>query len=847
MIGCTRRKSSIHKERPELFYVAIFAPDFPKQTLECLYREGRACDRLGPGPTCDHMNDKPPSASRIVRFGIFDGENERVATLTFDLDTSLLHGSGGEDIRAAAVSAVTNFGEGQGDDPDALTKVLDAAVRPLGLTARSIGDSDLTMDFQVDFPTGLTVGRSHADAGVPQLAVGIQKLIAESIERAEAKLADDVAGRIEALLGDPEAAAAALSAAHKDGSLNFRPTERLGDVACRIDVEALSDEAARNLTTLRCAILTRLGRFKDASHDAKLLLGRWTDHRPELTIEFRNIEAVAHAKAGRSESAISIWLELAYRTPGIDANQRAQILRNMAKTPAPNDPRALEWIEQSTDAYLQAGDRREAAVNYVFWGEMLEHHDALKAVKMIDGAEVVLDEPGLVADALRAALFYVRASRLEALGRPPEALDAAIASVEGRRGLIGQEEELLASLALAESLARSLGDQRAESLAAESDQLLKEVPIERFTLGVKIDRLIDGWDPVIAEQVRAAVTNTNDPIVEIGAETTLAVYDPSLAAEARLARLEGLHTRFAEKDVPGAALTPIRLAIAGTLRDQDAAERAVPWLEAILVDAPLAAGVARMLIDTLRREGAFGAVAVVARRELTLKGEDYGRLMSFADLALKAGSTNEGLCAALAASRLARDGAEKTASHELMEKALSDGGNLAEATTQPAVVPVTANAFHEALLGFRRKVSSDYRMDYWQKPQGEVHKWVSHPERRAQVQLRTWLDAKFEGRVTTLEEISTGAGRLDLLVQLAGGTQVILELKMLGGRYSRNYAEEGEEQILHYMENRGVRLGYLVVFDARVRENGDPLLTAADAGTSTVREMLIDVRPKVKG
>ena len=80
--------------------------------------------------------------------------------------------------------------------------------------------------------------------------------------------------------------------------------------------------------------------------------------------------------------------------------------------------------------------------------------------------------------------------------------------------------------------------------------------------------------------------------------------------------------------------------------------------------------------------------------------------------------------------------------------------------------------------------------------------------------VRTWLDAKFEGRVTTLEEISMGAGRLDLPVQLAGGSQVILEPKMLGAGYSRSYAKEGEEQILPYMENRDVRLGYLVVFDA---------------------------------
>ena len=57
---------------------------------------------------------------------------------------------------------------------------------------------------------------------------------------------------------------------------------------------------------------------------------------------------------------------------------------------------------------------------------------------------------------------------------------------------------------------------------------------------------------------------------------------------------------------------------------------------------------------------------------------------------------------------------------------------------------------------------------------------LARPGATLRARVRTWLDAKFEGRVTTLEEISMGAGRLDLPVQLAGGSQVILELKMLG-------------------------------------------------------------------
>ena len=61
----------------------------------------------------------------------------------------------------------------------------------------------------------------------------------------------------------------------------------------------------------------------------------------------------------------------------------------------------------------------------------------------------------------------------------------------------------------------------------------------------------------------------------------------------------------------------------------------------------------------------------------------------------------------------------------------------------------------------------------------------------------------------------------------------------------QSYAAAGEEQIIHYMENRQTHLGYLVVFDGRLESNGQPLISD-DVGPHTVIEKFIDVRPRVK-
>lgn len=69
---------------------------------------------------------------------------------------------------------------------------------------------------------------------------------------------------------------------------------------------------------------------------------------------------------------------------------------------------------------------------------------------------------------------------------------------------------------------------------------------------------------------------------------------------------------------------------------------------------------------------------------------------------------------------------------------------------------------------------------------------------------------------------------------------------MCGNGYSSAYAASGEDQIIHYLENRDTSRGYLVVFDARAKDYGKALLKSPVEGRFTVRERFVDLRPKVK-
>lgn len=788
-------------------------------------------------------DEHPP---RVLRFGAFDTGGERLAIIKLDLGAGRLEGSGSIDLRQIVNQALRDF------DPNAakdvvgeLLVLLGGAVGPLGLTLRRIADADLVFNAEMDFSSGMVVGRSKTADGAQGLSAAVERGIAESIASISTRFADDLAAKIEVM--DAVDAVAAVRAAHSGGQLNFASTDRLADALAAIDVDALEDEAAKAFLPLRLLVATRLRRYPAAASDAGTLLRRWSEHRPELAIEYHNAIAVAHADAGRVETAMSIWQKLVDSAPGPAASQRGQILRNLAFSTPSEDPRALEWIALSADVYLQAGNRREAAITHVHWGDILEQHDAREAVRMLESAASLLDQPGLIGDALRAALLYARGRRLVALGRDDEAVAAAMESAAVRRTLTGVEEELLASLALAEKAMRRLGDPRAEDLAAEAAALLGEVPIARFVLGDKIASLLARWDPALAAELRGALATTDDLAVEIGAQTVLLVGDPDLGAEATLAGLEDLHARALARGACGEQLIPIRLCLANVLGASGAHNRAIAWLERTLADAPLAEGVADMLLAAHRRADSWEAGAAVSRREISLKGESFPRLTALAAFACGAGSVDEALRAALEAKKLAVDEAQRVEADRLFLTALHSGASLAAAEARSVIAPVTTAMFDQVLGDFARNTSTNARMRYWDKPKGaKDHEWIPSPERRAQDDLRLWLEAAFGGRVTVLEEVGTGAGRLDLLVQLAGGAQVILELKMLGFRYASTYAASGSDQILHYLANRGVRLGYLVVFDARLKGNGDALLVPAEGLGMTVREVLIDVRPRIE-
>jgi tetratricopeptide (TPR) repeat protein len=165
---------------------------------------------------------------------------------------------------------------------------------------------------------------------------------------------------------------------------------------------------------------------------------------------------------------------------------------------------------------------------------------------------------------------------------------------------------------------------------------------------------------------------------------------------------------------------------------------------------------------------------------------------------------------------VAKDLLEKTDLERL--KLTLEGNPLPRALTR-TFSPTTHRAFLDYLRDFAKRATLNAD-SFWKKRSED--KLVQNPENAGRALLAQDIAAVCRGAAIYKETILAG-GRIDLILNVLG-SEFVLELKMCGAGYPRDWAESGFEQLKQYMQARGATRSYLVVFDARASQEGDDAL-----------------------
>ena len=479
---------------------------------------------------------------------------------------------------------------------------------------------------------------------------------------------------------------------------------------------------------------------------------------------------------------------------------------------------------------------------------LLEHESPAKAIEQLDATLQIVTQSGLLGNELRAAIQHAKGNRYLALRSYDPGLAAALEAVQLRRGVAGAEPELISSLHLAVMMANGLDDNdQAAELEREAEALEAQTQSARFKVARRVQGLFERFDQKVAEDLLNEVNGLEDPELIAAAGVARAMADPNLTVASRLQRLEAILRDLDGRGASSGVKQPAMLAVATLLRNDKQFERAASWIRRALDNSPLDISIGELLLDTLWRAEDWGGAAIFLKKQIDRLGHKPGLLTAYGRSFLEAGDLSAAVTALTQALKVVGDdAAAKAQIEQLRNRALDLGGTLAAPEPRPTeTAPVMRYEVEQALKDFAHFVAADKRMAFWTKEGQADYEWTSHPERRAQDLLHTFFKARFQERISVFEELNTGAGRLDLLLKFHGGLSAIFELKICGFGYSSTYAAAGEDQIRHYMENRDVHLGYLIVHDARLMDFAQALIAGDSTAQDTIVEIFVDVRPRV--
>jgi tetratricopeptide (TPR) repeat protein len=802
-------------------------------------------------------NQEAPVTVMKVRFGITQSSPEAKARISLETQQDGLISSridGDETLGMYINEKLTDIAEGISKTiptAERFAIVRDAVRKGLeeeSLIVEEIADSDVQYRFEIDLETGMSIGteavlHEYTDPNA-EISRNIHAALQEAFQQGPKQLINEIELKVAA--NDHVGAAEAVINGVESGRFFGHIPPELLTALQKINISELNIEARELISKCILDTALLLKRYDVAEYYANYFIAVIDPSDKNRHAFLKNIIALASLERDELETAILIWEEILKTPEDIEPGNRGWIWNNYGMALSENDSKAKRALKLSIDAFIEAGDKHQAGRRMMHLSHMLSHEDPNLAINQLDDILKTIDQNGLLDSEIRASIQHHRAKKLNDLRSYVHAFSAANEAVILRRGKIGLEQELIASLNLASITAQFSGNQEAaESLEKESIVLETSLSSKFHDIARRVITLTSQYDSEYALSLLAEAKAFGSQELMHLIDFTIAQLDPSLNTVARIRRLESTLSELQEDD---RLKLDIMMAIGKILSNEGQYSRALIWFHRVLEKNPFSLEMRERVIDCHWKNENWHEAAVFIKDQINRFGELPNLLFAYGRSLVKAGNYSDGISAL----SKARQGLNDTdplynTITELRDHALDAGG-----TVLPVVVPppsentVIVEEVHAALNEFSKFIAADKRMRFWiLEPEDKDYQWIQNPEKLAQDFLHIYLKAKFQNRILVLEELTTGAGRLDVFLQFSGGLSVIVEIKMCGFRYSSAYAASGEDQIRHYMDNRNTHLGFLLVFDSRLNEHSESLLQNISDGVNTVHEVYVDLRPRV--
>jgi tetratricopeptide (TPR) repeat protein len=713
---------------------------------------------------------------------------------------------------------------------------------------KEISNGDYEVNMQIDLTSGkmVTSTDSFHTLANKNIAVNIHNVLEEMFSEYDNEIVIELNKAIDS--NDMRKAFSVFEDAVSKGVLQLSPSINLLKLLKKMDKSSLEFEQRKEVFEGMFYLAGRLKQFSIIEKEANQYLKEYKGSiDKDRYLNILVVRGNGAAQNEKKELAFSIYKQVTDESKELNIHA-AWAHRGIALLLDDEDPQKYNHIQLAIDSFLQAGNRREAVNSKLGLAKLLQNDDDFKAVTELEDALSWLNNNDPIEKIIIANLYHIKAKILFNAEDYENALEKALESVKIREGLIHNQKEVISSLNLIIIIAEKLNkkDLILEK-KEEIGEIEKTIDDKEYELRKKLSNLLDNNKLDEIKELEEEIEKHDNIGLRIAFYVSLSIENSSLNFIDKLNYLEeALYLVRKGNGISKEEKETVFFAFGELYKQHKKENKAIEWYKKTLDCNPYnyiaRQNYTALLWNNNRWEESLNFF--IKQRELF--GDLPNVLFGYGRSLLEMGQANK---AAKPLYRAYKKSGEKDFIQEYYEKAMEQADSISkdklneESEVQKTI---TRNEFEKCLDEFIDFIEKDKRMTFWRTSNGNK-KWTSSPEQHGQNLFHTFIKAYFNKEVDVFEEINSGAGRADIYLKFTGGLKIILELKMCGGGYSNNYAIEGEDQLIHYLENRNTHIGYLVVFDGRIRDYGKGFSSRMlKDNYSIFFTKAIDVRYKVK-
>lgn len=718
--------------------------------------------------------------------------------------------------------------------------------------------SERKISFAIDPETGRSIANAtNVDTGesiIDDISISIANILSDVFKNYGRDIIPDIEASVDS--NDFNKLYETLEQGHKMGILSTSSKETIKEIhnlLRRVDSSNFTGDRKKRFFEFKLAFASEAADFVGLYDEASEYL---IDNATIINESIKNSIILAQANSasqeGKQELAYSLYKHI-IKNSTTDYANLAWAYSGLAATLGDMNPDMVSYKEKAADYFLLCGKKKQYANCKVRLADILKGIDPHRAIKMLDDAISIFDNSNDLERDYITSLKLTKAKIYDYMGLHDRAFNEIKNEIDVNRlnNYFGNEAQLISTLnaAIIFSNQQKENDTDFISKAKNAINVLEQRMLSNdkidYELRNKFIAALNTKDLAELQQLQDAILSSNDTF-QIVFYWILVILIGHQSFTEKLLILENILKMIESQTISSDVKAIIYVLFAETFLENGDEIKAIDWYEKSLLANPFQWHCIQNCISLLWKNNLWKEASIFIESKLALFDDSPNLLFAYGKSLVEMKEYNKAVPILRKVQKLLPD---MTIATEYLNRALDMCGDkiLFEIDNQVKnVADISIEDIKELMVLFANFIRDESRMTFWKVLDGKKHSWTPSPEKHGQNLLHTFIKAKYGDDVEVFEEISTGAGRIDLYICFSNGFKAVIELKMCGHGYSSGYSIEGIEQINHYLNSKKLHIGFLLVFDSRSRDNAKGIDDVYHIDDKVIYSFIADVRPLVK-